>query len=292
MSSEGKPLQAPKSVRVLKEPTVIRYSEATRFLWGDEQSHQVSDIIYGRGDRLSPLMFSLRPGQYFRSSSVWRPRYDQDRFYYVIQGELAIQDPECGEVALAYEGEAIYWRGDKYHFGYNFGLRETLVLDLYAPQERPVQVPEIEVSAKKPELTRILNGRFELLGKWPMDRPMVEAAAWRDGGMVTLRRPDALHVIQGELNPTLVSIFVSSDVITAGVIDLLPAHSSEPETHPGDEVIFVCKGRLNVYLPDTFEWLEAHPKDALFLPEGSRHQYCNYSDEPASLVFAVSPKYR
>lgn len=292
MSLENKPIQAPKDVRLLKEPTVLRYSEGTRFLWGDEQSHQVADVIYGRGERISPVMYSLRSGEYFKNSATWRPHYHQDRFYFVVQGQLAIHDPESGEVAVADEGEAIYWSGEKYHFGYNFGQRETLVLDLFAPQERPIDVPEIEVSVTKPDLEKIVNGRYELLGKWPMERRVVEAAALRDGGMVTLRRSDALHMIQGDANPILVSILVSSEVITAGVIDLLPAHSSEPETHPGDEVIFALKGRLNVYLPDSFDWFEANPKDVIFLPEGTRHQYCNYSDEPLTLVFAVAPKYR
>lgn len=287
-----KPIQAPKGTRHFTEPTLVPYSEATRFLWGDEESHQVYDWVYGRGDRLSSLIFSLRPGEYFKSSKTWRPLYDQDRFYYVLQGNLAIHDPVSGEVAVANEGEAIYWSGKKWHFGYNFGQRETLVLDWAAPPERAVDVPEVEMSKQKPDLAEPVGGRYDLLDRWPAERPRVETTAWQGGGMVTVRRQDCLHLIAGNNKPTLVSLFISTPVITGGVIDLLPGHMAEAEAHPGDEVLFATRGRLNVYLPDTYDWFELHPRDSLFLPEGVRHQYCNYSDEMAQLVFAVSPHYR
>ena len=67
---------------------------------------------------------------------------------------------------------------------------------------------------------------------------------------------------------------------------------TDSEEHPGDEAIFATRGRLNVYLPDTFDWYELHPKDSLFIPEGTRHQYCNMSDEPVEFFFAVAPRYR
>ena len=287
-----KPIQVPKGTLFFKEPTVVRHMEATRFLWGDEESHQVSDYIYGRGERITAMIYSLRPGEYFKTSSLWKPLYKQDRFYYVLQGNLAIHDPESGEVAVATEGEAIFWSGLKWHFGYNFGQKETLVLDWYAPPERAADIPEVEASAKKPGLSQVVNGRHELLGRWPVERDRVQEAAWREGGMITIRRRDALHMIHGEKQPILVSLYVSTQVISAGVIDLLPGVMAEPETHAGDEVVFCTRGRLNIYLPDSYDWFELYPKDCAFLPEGTRHQYSNYSDEPLELVFAIAPNYR
>ena len=290
--SNTRPIQAPKGVQRFNGPTLVRHSEAARFLWGDEESHQVNDWVYGRGERLYSLIFSLRPGDYFKSSKTWKPLYDQDRFYYVLQGNLTMHDPVSGEVAVAEEGEAVYWSGQKWHFGYNFGRRETLILDWAAPAERAADVPEVEVSRKKPDLQEIAGGRYELLGRWPAERRDVQKTAWREGGMVAVGRQDCLHLIHGDDKPTLVSLFVSTPVITCGVIDLLPGHMAESESHPGDEVLFATRGRLNVYLPDTYDWFELQPKDSLFLPEGVKHQYCNHSDEMAQLVFAVSPQYR
>jgi len=289
---KDKIIQAPKNVKRLDGPTLIRYEEATRFLWGDEESHQVADWVYGGGARTSSFMYSLRPGEYFKHSKVWKPLYDQHRLYYVYQGSLAIHDPVSGEVAVAAEGEAIYWRGNKWHFGYNFGSREALILDVWAPGGFPLDVAEVELSKEKPDLEKVVNGRYELLGRWPLVRQEVEEKAWREGGMITLRRADWLPLIVGEKNPILVSLLVSTDEITGGYVELLPGVMAEGETHPGDEALFVTRGRLNVYLPDSHDWLEVNPKDSLFIPEGVQHQYYNMSDAPVEFFFTVAPKYR
>lgn len=291
MSSQ-RPVQAPKGVRHFEEPMLVRHAEATRFLWGDEESHHVSDLIYGRGDRISSVTFALSPGGYFKASKAWKPLYDQHRFYYVVEGTLAIHDPEGGEVAVAGAGEAIYWKGVRWHFGYNFGSTETLVLDWYAPQERAPNVPELEFGKTKPELKSVVNGRYDLLGKWPATLPETRNRLLREGGVVTIGRRDALHLIAGDETPTLVSLYISTDLITAGTVGLLPGRRTEPESHPGDEVLYVTQGRLHVYLPDTYNWFEANTKDSLFLPEGTRHQYWNYGDQPVEFAFAVTPRYR
>jgi hypothetical protein len=37
--------------RQFKEPVLVPHAEAARFLWGDEDSHHVADLGYGRGDQ-------------------------------------------------------------------------------------------------------------------------------------------------------------------------------------------------------------------------------------------------
>ena len=45
-----KPIQKPRGpIKEIKGPTVVRYDEATRFLWGDSEGGQVNDLIYGGG---------------------------------------------------------------------------------------------------------------------------------------------------------------------------------------------------------------------------------------------------
>ena len=52
-----KPIQKPRGpIKELKGPTVVRYDEATRFLWGDSEGGQVNDLIYGGGRRISSFM--------------------------------------------------------------------------------------------------------------------------------------------------------------------------------------------------------------------------------------------
>lgn len=281
-----------KSVRgVFREATVVRREDAIRFLWGDEESGQVSDLIYGRGEHVSGVIFTLGPGHWFGASKDWKPFYEQHRFYYVVQGTFAIHDPETGDVALATTGEAISWRGARYHFGYNVGNDEVVVLDWFAPPERGLDVPEYAVSGAKRELGKILEGRYDLLGAWPNRRPEELARALTDGGLTTLRPADALHVMLGTKRPRLVSILASSTDLTAGTFVLRENEKSEPEQHPGDEVIFTLSGRLHIHLCETGEWLEMNPLDCVFLPGGTTHEYWSYGAETSSAAFCVAPSY-
>ncbi len=158
------------------EPMLVRQREATRFLWGDEESGQVADLIYGRGERISAVSYALGPGHWFGASKVWKPLYDQHRFYYVVRGSLAIHDPESGDVAVASQGMAVTWRGARYHFGYNAGHDEVIVLDWFAPPDRGLDTPEIATMPAKRELGEIVGGRYDLLGEWPDCRPDVAGA--------------------------------------------------------------------------------------------------------------------
>jgi T5SS/PEP-CTERM-associated repeat protein len=286
------PIQAPKNVRHFKEPTLVPRQEAVRFLWGDEDSHFVADLVYGRGDRLAGLIFKLAPGEQFRSSKTWRPLYNQDRYYYVVQGELTIQDPETGDVAVARTGEAVYWRGSRYHFGYNFGTDEVFVLDWYAPQDRAATVPEIESSLKKREPQPYQPGRTDLLGRWPTHALVDLQDRYEQGRMVKLSKEHALHFIHGESNPVLMNLYASTEALTAGTFELRPSVMAEVEQHRGDEVLFALEGCLHVYLPETYDWFELHPLDCLYLPEGTPHRYCNNGATMAKAAFCVAPLYR
>jgi mannose-6-phosphate isomerase-like protein (cupin superfamily) len=290
--NESAPIQAPRGVRKFDRPTLVRRSEAVRFLWGDEESHFVSDLIYGRGDRIAGLIYRLGPGELFRTSKTWRPYFDQDRFYFVIQGELTIQDPETGDVATASAGEAVYWRGARYHYGYNFGSEETLVVDWYAPQERAAHVPEIEVSVKKRDPKSYCPGRFDLLGRWPAALTDDTHQRLVEGRVVALRRSTSLQWIHGDASPILMNIYVSSEALTGGTFEVRPSVMGEAETHPGDEVLFALEGELHVYLPETFEWFDLKPLDCLYIPEGTPHRYSNTGSGIAKAAFCVAPGYR
>lgn len=278
--------------RIFREPMLVRQAEATRFLWGDEESGQVSDLVYGRGKRISAVIFTLGPGAWFGTSEVWKPLYDQHRFYYVVQGSLAIHDPESGDVAVASSGEAITWRGSRFHHGYCVGSDETVVLDWFAPAEREPGVPEIAVMGAKRDLGAIKEGRHDLLGAWPDRSADERRRTMQEGRVVTVGPGDALHLMQGRRNPLLTSILSSSEQLTAGTFELLPARKSEPEQHPGDEVVFCLSGRLHVHLPNGGDWFELHPLDCLYLPEGTPHTYWSYGAQTSRAAFCVSPRYR
>ena len=284
-------INAPRGVTSFDQAKLVRCADATRFLWDDEQSGQVADVIYGRNQRIGALTFKLKPGGFFRSSDTWKSYFDQNRYYFVVQGELTIHDPESGEVAVASVGEVIHWRGAKWHFGYNFTSEETVVLDWYAPQERPPHVPEIEFGTTKPRFRETKQGQFELLGQWPDALIDSRARAHKNGGVSRLTRSDALHFVHGERFPVLESLFVSSKELTAGTVNLMGGAKSEDRRHPSDKIIFNLSGCLHIYLPGTFEWFELNKWDVLYIPADVPHQYWNYSSDPLSFAFMVVPAY-
>ena len=285
------PKNAPRGASPFKGPTVVRHRDAARFLWGDAKSGEVADVIYGRNDVIGTLVFKLKPGGYFRSSDTWKSYFDQHRFYYVLKGEIAVQDPHTGEIAVAKAGEAVHWRGAKWHFGYNFRSEECAVLDWYAPQERPPHVTELEFGVTKPQFREEKPGQSEFLGRWPDQFAAARAEAESKGGMITVHRQNALHFVQGAEHPILESLLVSSKELTAGVVDLMPGARSDNRSHPSDKVIFVTAGNLHVYLPDSFDWFELDPWDLLYLPPNTVHQYWNYTGQPLSFAFMVVPRY-
>jgi quercetin dioxygenase-like cupin family protein len=270
---------------------VVRFGEATRFLWGDDVSGQVADVIYGRNERIGALTFRLRPGGFFRSSDTWKSYFDQHRYYFVVEGDLTIHDPESGEVAVARKGEVIHWRGAKWHFGYNFTSEETIVLDWYAPQERPPHVTEVEFGRTKPKFEEGRPGRIELLGQWPDALTTSRHDAHKTGGVSTITKTDALHFVHGERFPVRESLFVSSSALTAGTVTLMAAARSDDRVHPSDKVIFNLQGRLHVYLPKSFDWFELNEQDVLYIPPNVPHQYWNYSSDSLSFAFMVVPSY-
>jgi len=282
---------APKGVVSFKGPTPVRYKDATRFLWGDRKSGEVADVIYGRNEVIGTLIYKLKPGGFFRSSDTWKSYFDQDRFYYVLKGEIAVQDPTTGDVAIAQVSEAVHWRGAKWHFGYNCSADETVVLDWYSPQERPSHISELEFGSTKPSFEGEQQGRFDLLGKWPAAIGEHRIEAQRGGGLITARKADALHFIFGERQPIVESLYVSTANLTAGTVDLLPGVQSDDRSHPSDKVIFVTAGKLHIYLSESYDWFELDEWDLLYVPAGTKHQYWNYTDRVASFAFMVVPNY-
>ena len=91
----------------------------------------------------------------------------------------------------------------------------------------------------------------------------------------------------------LTGLLVSTDQLTAGKIFLLPGQVTEPETHGGDESLYVLEGTLtlSVAAKDSSPWYELNPGDGFYLPQGTAHQYRNLTDKPVTVLFGVAPQY-
>jgi quercetin dioxygenase-like cupin family protein len=112
--------------------------------------------------------------------------------------------------------------------------------------------------------------------------------------MRVIRKADYLWRLEGEEQQVMVGILASTEHLTVGRIDLLPARKSDTHDHQGDESVYVIDGTLHIYLPGNEDqrWFELKPGDGFYLPEGTPHQYHNITDRTVEMFFAVSPSYK
>ena len=265
------------------QPRLLRFADVPRWVWGDDTSGRVADWGYSTTTRMNFIVFALAPGEHWGWSENFRPSYPADEGYYVLQGELTAHNPETGEVAVVKAGEALHFRQNTWHFGYNFTLTETLVVEALAPVPPGVSVEALERLG--PPLTNLKWERAELLGRWPADAGEVRATQT----LFPMRPADWLHTLSGERAPRRVSLFVATEHLIMGRFDVLPEQTCDPEVHAGEEVLLALAGSLQVLIPETGERFELAPRDAIYLPPGVSHQYVNNSSELAQALFAVAP---
>jgi quercetin dioxygenase-like cupin family protein len=268
-------------------PTLIRYDQVTRHIWGDEESGKVVDWIYVSSAKIHQLVFSLPFGGRFRHSENHRTIFAADELYYVISGTFVICNPESGEVHRVNSGEAVFFGRDTWHHGFNYGTEPLRVLEFFAPP--PSQGTSSTYAKTKPNLKEFRYRQEEWIGKWPMAKSEVN----NKFKMKVLRDSDTIWQIEGNHKHVLTGLILSTDQLTVGKVFLLPGQESEIEVHGGDESLYLLQGNLTISVEASgaSPWYELKPGDGFYLPEGVRHQYQNISNEPAVALFGVAPHY-
>jgi quercetin dioxygenase-like cupin family protein len=268
-------------------PAHIPYSAVTHHLWGDEDSGMVADWCYVSTDKIHQLVLGLPPGGAFRHSTDYKTKFAADELYYVLAGEIALANPETGEVHIAREGESLFFRSDTWHHGFNVGTKPVRVLEIVAPP--PSQASCGEYAIKQPDLETRRYGQDHLLGNWPM-----AATEAREANTIqVLREHDYMWRLEGEKQEISIGILVSTEHLTVAKGSLLPGRNTTARRHRGDLSLYVLDGVLNMRLPesDGQRWFELHPGDGFYVPEGVPYQFYNGSDKPANFVFGVAPDY-
>lgn len=137
-----------------------------------------------------------------------------------------------------------------------------------------------------------MRSALDKLGQWPVSGP----EARRKKQMVLITEDRSLSFIQGEENHVLVSFFVSNDFIHVGTMTIPANQVSDPEDHKGDEVFCILEGSISLLIskdqkkrmPVTTERFEVNKGERFLVPEGFKHQYLNFSDNPAKLLFSIA----
>src|SRR5262245_30659286 len=252
-------------------PTHIPCRSVPRLVWGHRESGEVFDWTYASTQKIHQLVFGMAPGGSFRHSDRFRTAFAADELYYVLGGTLVLNNPQTGEVHVAHQGEAIFFRRDTWHHGHSFGPEPLRVLEYFAPP--PATGASSAYARTRPNLTDILTVQDQWLGKWPMARD--EAA--RGWTMRVLRERDALARLEGSAQEWLVELCVSTEHRSAGRMTVLPGRRSDSRTFGGDRALYVSEGELFVRAGDLpGQAFQVRPEDGFFLPSGVPVQFFNH----------------
>lgn len=271
-------------------PAHIPFEKAVQHVWGDETSGRVDDWIYVSSAKIHALIFGLDPGRGFQHSDAFRTVFAADEVYYVLSGMLAVNNPETGEVHKAERGEAVFFRRDTWHHGFNVAAEPLRVLEFFAPP--PAQGASSAYAQTRPLLEKVRHAQDEWIGRWPQARQEAE----KNFTMRVLRDSDVLWRLEGSENPILVGILASTEHLTVGKVHLAPGKQSEPHTHGGDEFLYLLEGTLTVRVSDSpapgdYSEFVLKPAEGFYAPQGTVHSYANRSDRAVTALFGVAPNY-
>lgn len=276
---------------VSRQPGAIPEASTILKLWGDETSGQVSDTIYVSNERIHEMLFTLPPGGWFRHSENSRTLFGADELYYIVSGTLIMANPATGEVHRAEQGEAVFFGPDVWHHGFNGGRGELCVLEYFAP---PPSTGTSQAYARtKPLLAASSYVQDQWLGCWPEAIP--EARKGDTQRLITHR--DILWRIEGEKDPLLVGILLSTPRLTVACVELLPGRCSDLRVLGGDAAGYVLEGEASLFLPRLQAkernggWFRMKERDGFLVPEGEPHRYFNMTGRTTRFLFGVAPSY-
>jgi quercetin dioxygenase-like cupin family protein len=268
-------------------PALIRREMAISHLWGDEESGRVQDRIYLSNMNLHALEFALQPKGYFVHSPAYRTIFGADEVMLVLEGELVLANPETGEVQKARKGEAIFFRKDTWHHGFNLGEAMLRVLEFFAPP--PAQGTSGIYARSRPYLPREA-WRYSTTAGYGTRPSGIEAGPARRT-LMKVGEGDLLLELRGESPKALVGTIASTEYLCVGRIDVPAGFSLPAESHRGDEFLYLESGALSVFLANSGreERFDLAPQDGVYIPAGIKHEYHTPEGRPGRAFFGLAP---
>jgi hypothetical protein len=140
----------------------------------------------------------------------------------------------------------------------------------------------------QPYLEQSTYTQDQWLTRWP-------AAAGEARGTFTqhlIRSEDFLWRAEGQNQPMIVAVVLSTPRLTVGVAELLPGQHSDTLVREGAQAGFLLDGELSLLLLSdagvrTYHTLQ--PSDGFYLPAGQRHQFLNMSSNSVRFSFGMVP---
>jgi mannose-6-phosphate isomerase-like protein (cupin superfamily) len=292
-------------VRENKTPIHIRREMIKYQIWPSDRPHKsVALNLYISTEKIQVGTWQLTPGA-ISEAADW---HDWDEGYYILDGLLTLHNPKTGQFVQAAKNDGMYIPAHAYHKGYNFSQNIMRALYVQTPSMSSGKNPDIDFNSGN---MCIYKGNSQLLnpdqttknnwidlpfttdriGKYPVSGPM---ARQEPISFYHITEDRKLINIHGGDHPMLIKFFISNDVLHLGEF-ILPSggqgpRASEPDVHHGDCVLYIDKGPVIVYLPDTAEVFNVETEELLYLPMGTKYQLINYTDSTVKIIFSVSPE--
>jgi len=289
-----------------QKPIVITNDKILNTYYGCV-GHRISSTVYISTKKIGHFgTFEVPPGMYFSPADI----HDGDEVYYIISGTLTQFNPETGEVHEVKEGEALWIPIGCWHQSHNFSCEQLKLLDVIAPYAwwpeegvppeytgKPKVYGVESINSKKDQKSSTtydshrwqlqVSCGIDLLGEFPIQgsegrKPPIS--------MVRIPRDKMLRLIHGKDYRIPVTFYVSNDLLNMGEFTIFPRAWSEPESHKGEEAIYVLEGTLMVILPGSEETFKVEKTEGFFCPAGVEHQYWNATDKPVKAIFAIVPE--
>jgi len=254
------------------EPTMIRLSEVPYVVWGDAESGFVSDRFYLLSEQMILVAVLLPPGGRFRSSDKYRPYFDTHECLYVLKGQYTCQDPETGETRTARQGEMIFMPERRWHYGYNFGAEDLLLLECIAP---PTNQAALQAVPRPASITYLDKAAVA-------DLPRGPATGTRN--LKVCSRQTAVHAVAGMDNPVLMQIFASTPRVCFAAVRLNGNSRSDILSCPFDLCYYAEAGAANLQALESGSYFNVEPGDVVFLPAGAKHRLFNHGGAPVDLL--------
>jgi quercetin dioxygenase-like cupin family protein len=263
-------------------PARITRTGAARHIWGDPLSGEVADWIYVSSALIHALVFELPAHGSFRHSPEHRTVFAADELLYVLDGVMAIANPETGEVQRISTGESVFFRRDTWHHAFAHGEGPLRVLELFAPP--PATGSSGAYARSRPLLAESRYADDSLLG----------ALAPAARKAMTLHRLGREAIVWRRDLDVLVGLLASTEHLTAGVLEVDAGQSALVHSHPGDEVLYLTEGLMTVraWNGEEVNVFELEPHDVCYLPAGCLHEYRNHGPSTAHGIFGVAPAYK
>lgn len=281
--------QSKRKPRVLKKK-----GDALLRIFGHEP-HDVEVRLHVSTDKITCAEFRVQPGGYFDPPDI----HSGPEIYYVLKGKATIFNPKTGFVCQADQGDFAFIREGQWHQTFNFCDEELQILTAFGRNMLPFEHgwPKLRYPGKPAYSSGISDALPLRLKTW--QKYLANQTIRMQGeGIFVKKKDEAINLIHGEKNHVLVSLYIHTDGMQSGIVVVPARGRSDFETHKGDKVIYSLKGCVSAVIETedqssesvNAERYEVGSGEWMLIPQGTKHQYINYSSERVELLFTVAPK--